>query len=519
MYHMLDIPLDPEKIETWPNLTKLSEYARKTWIKKYVKEILKTLQRTPFSPNDIHPVTHVKPVGYTSPWDVIGFICFDNNLYREAEQIYDFIVKKAKEKNMHYGSTVYNRGISKFLQGRYKEAHSDFKEAKHEDLKIKNFNSPADKAISYMEGTIFPTRDIIVNNQNKLQKDLNIPRFVDRAIGPNILRTLHKWNSSTPLFSQGISQGGGYFLTLQNPNGEIKGIAIDPGYDFLDIFKDLGLGIVDIDAIIITHDHDDHTESVEGILSLLAKYNDHNIQKRSKVIDIFGSPGVMLKFQGALNALDPYGNKEINFKLLVPGSKITDVDGAKTWEKYGFNIYVTQAFHNEMWTGQESSVGVVLETNIKRKNGDLLSIGITGDTRYEVGIGNEYSDCEVMLINIGSIEKEEGKLLNQHLGLCGSVNMLKEARLGKPLLAILTEFGEEFKGRRDVISKIIESWAQPMEPEKANGIVKVIPADVHLQLKLEDMTVKETDTNVFFPYNMIDVEEADPEIIRYKFKD
>ena len=104
-------------------------------------------------------------------------------------------------------------------------------------------------------------------------------------MGPNILRIMRKWNSSSPLFSHGVSQGGGYFLTTKNHHGETKGIVIDPGYAFFDIFRDIGLGIADIDAIIITHDHDDHTDSVEGILSLLAKYNDHN--EKSKVIDIF----------------------------------------------------------------------------------------------------------------------------------------------------------------------------------------------------------------------------------------
>jgi hypothetical protein len=169
-----------------------------------------------------------------------------------------------------------------------------------------------------------------------------------------------------------------------------------------------------------------------------------------------------------------------------------------------------------MWTNQESSVGVVLETNLREKNVGPLCIGITGDSRYEAGIGKQYSDAQIILLNIGSIEKEEGKLLPQHLGMCGCINLLKEARLGRPTLAILTEFGEELKGKREIISKIIENWAQPMG--NADNYLKVVPADVHLELKLSDMTIRESDTNVFLPYNMIDVEEADPEIIRYKLK-
>ena len=100
--------------------------------------------------------------------------------------------------------------------------------------------------------------------------------------------------------------------------------------------------------------------------------------------------------------------------------------------------------------------------------------------------------------------------------MLGSINLLKEARLGKPLLAILTEFGEEFSGKREIISRIIENWAQPMGNNRARDL-KVIPADVHLEVRLDDLNVRETDTNVFFPYNMIEIDESDPEILKYKF--
>ncbi len=517
MNELTNIPLDPENVDTWQILTRLSHQHRKNWIKENLSTIKKVLEKIPFDVRDIHPVTHVSTEGYRSPWDMIGFICLDDNLYEEAESIYDVTIGRAKSKRMHYGASAYNRGVVRFLQGRYKQAYEDFKIAREEDLVIKNFDSPATRAIAYMEETIFPTKETIAKNQEKLVKDLNVPRVVERLVGAYVLRTIHKWNSSSPLFSRGISQGGGYFLTLKNAAGVTKGIAIDPGYDFFDIFRDLGLGIADIDAIIITHDHDDHTQSVESILSLLAKYNDHNLEKKSKTIDIFGSPGVMLKFQGALSAIDPYGEKEINFKLLVPGSTVTEIDHSATMEKYGFNLHIKQAYHTEMWTNQESSIGVVLETRIKEKDAGPICIGITGDTRYEPALGKQYSDSQIILLNIGSMEKEEGKFLSQHLGMCGCINLLKEARLGKPTLAILTEFGEEFKGRREIISKIIENWAQPMStPDTA---LKVIPADVHLELKLSDMTIRETDTNVFFPYNMINVEEADPEIIKYRFNE
>lgn len=499
---MDQVIVDSTRPNTWENIKHLSPQNQKEWVLKNFPTILNTLLNLGDNAN-LH-------------WNLIGYCCINNNLYHEAEIVYDELVKLTQKQHKNLSLPAYYRGIAHFLQGRFQDAYADFKIAHQGDLQNKSFNNPSAQALAYMEETLFPTRETIKKNQAKLVRDLNSPRTLGRVMGANVLRTIHKWNSASPLFSSGISQGGGYFLTLKNARGELKGIAIDPGYDFFDIFRDLGMGIADIDAIIITHDHDDHTESVEGILSLLAKHNDHNEQKKSKVLDIFGSAGVLLKFHGLLSATDPFGNREINFKLLVAGAEIDEIEGASLQEKHGLTITVKPAHHTERWTNQESSIGLIINTTIPYRNGERLKIGITGDTRYETGLGKEYRDVQVLLLNIGSVEKEEGKLLKQHLGMLGCINLLKEARLGKPLLAILTEFGEEFSGRRETISHIIENWAQPMEGVKSREL-KVIPADIHLELRLEDLNIRETDTDVFFPYNMIKVDESDPEVLRYKF--
>ncbi|KAF0134733.1 MAG: beta-lactamase domain-containing protein [Candidatus Saganbacteria bacterium] len=510
MYQLLKIHIDENNIETWNNLARLPAAVRKEWFAKHLKDVLKTLEQVK---------TNFKN---QNPWHQIGFLLIDDTLYKEAESIYNLMYQTMQKAHSDFGSPAYYRGISRFLQGRFKEAYEDFRIAHQYDLHMKNFNTPSTRAIAYMEETIFPTREIIRKNQEILIKDLNDSRKVEYKIGANVLRTIHKWNSASPLFSHGLSQGGGYFLTLRSAKGEVKGIAIDPGYDFYDIFRNLGLGIADIDAIIITHDHDDHTESVEGILSLLAKFNDHNQEKKTKVLDIFGSSGVLLKFHGLLSATDLFGNKEINYKLLVPGNNINEIEGKSLIEKYGFTMRINPAYHSERWTNQESSVGIVVETSIKDKNGEQLKIGITGDSRYVEGLGKLYSDCQVILLNIGSMEKEEGKLLTQHLGLLGCINLLKEARLNKPGLAILTEFGEEFSGKREIISKIIENWVQPLAglnsgKSFAKNELRVIPADVNLEIKLQDLSIRESETNIFLPYQNIKIDETSPELIKYKF--
>jgi glyoxylase-like metal-dependent hydrolase (beta-lactamase superfamily II) len=52
------------------------------------------------------------------------------------------------------------------------------------------------------------------------------------------------------------SIGGGYYLRHDG-----YGIVIDPGYNFLQNFYEAGGRIFDIDAIVLTHAHNDHTMS------------------------------------------------------------------------------------------------------------------------------------------------------------------------------------------------------------------------------------------------------------------
>lgn len=501
---MLTMDLDAERPETWKNLNRLVAADRKYWIEAKLPIILRTLDRY------INTNVDYKK---DAPWDVIGFTCLNEGMYKEAEHIYDEMSGRAHGRENIAHRLLYCRAIAKFLQGKFRDSYEDFKLSRHHGHLHKQADIGTIRAISYMEDTIFPMIEVVAKTKEKLRADLNIQRFVDKSIGANILKTLHKWNSSSPLYSSGISQGGGYILTLKNHLGAVKAIAIDPGYGFIDIFRDIDLSIVDLDGIIITHDHDDHTESMESILSLLAKHNDNVPHNKIHHIDVFGSAGVMLKYQGLFNALDPLGNKEINFRLMTPGSTIEHVDHTSLKEKYGCVLHIKQAFHEELWTHQESAVGVVIETFMRDKYDRPVSVGITGDTRYEPGLGEQYSGCQVLLLNIGSLEKEEGKLLTQHLGLIGSINLIKEAR---PRLAVVTEFGEEFRGKRVTVCSVIEEWAAPMEGNMKDDGFKVVPADLDLEVRVSDLHIKETSSKVFLPSGMIEADESENDAIIYK---
>jgi ribonuclease BN (tRNA processing enzyme) len=94
---------------------------------------------------------------------------------------------------------------------------------------------------------------------------------------------LRRWNSYTPILSCGentgkraeysgkskISKGGGYFFKTED-----CGIVIDPGFNFINNFEANGFLFQDIDHVLITHAHNDHTADLESLLTLLHKYNE-----------------------------------------------------------------------------------------------------------------------------------------------------------------------------------------------------------------------------------------------------
>jgi hypothetical protein len=78
------------------------------------------------------------------------------------------------------------------------------------------------------------------------------------------LEFLKHYSSYTPLTElSDASLGGGYFLVADG-----FGCVIDPGYDFLPNFTRRH-SIADVDAVIVTHCHDDHNADLPALLSLL----------------------------------------------------------------------------------------------------------------------------------------------------------------------------------------------------------------------------------------------------------
>ena len=283
----------------------------------------------------------------------------------------------------------------------------------------------------------------------------------------SILLTLRKWNSYTPAIPPEEGErclGGGYFIYH---NG--KGIVIDPGYNFIENFHDAGCRIHDIDAILISHAHNDHTIDFESICTLLYQYN-RDAPKNGRPIkkfDLYLNNSAFKKFSGLLNLMD--SNFEIVRTLNVENEyQITE----------GVHLSVLPAFHDDV-VSRNQSVGFLLTFSLDEKlkkilftcdtglfplckDGDELKPDMNGEELWKMYPISTMENLDLMVIHIGSIKREELHvdlnlgiekcLYANHLGIIGVARMITKL---KPSLAIISEFGEEMRQfRRDIVKQI-----------------------------------------------------------------
>lgn len=317
-----------------------------------------------------------------------------------------------------------------------------------------------------------------------IRKMIDQPRKIRKGTDmDNLFLIARRWNSYTatvPIITDFSrwAQCGGYFLAW---NG--KGIAIDPGYGFLRILNAyFSLGLKDIDAIIITHDHPDHTAAVEDILTLSYELNQSGEQH---IIDFFANAGATFKFEHILSKLQDY----FNLYVLRPNLSI-DLN-----KKYGLTLKAQEAFHQELWSKKGYAIGLVLQLS------DSFSIGITSDTKWDYRLISEYVGTNLLVLHLGSIEVRDAPLSN-HLGSLGCQILLKYI---SPRLAIISEFGEELENFREDLIRFLRKSVPCC----------VFPGDIGLSIKLPSLDIRCSTCKDYHPFETMDYNEIHGEI-KYK---
>ncbi|MCX8197033.1 MAG: MBL fold metallo-hydrolase [Candidatus Micrarchaeota archaeon] len=167
-----------------------------------------------------------------------------------------------------------------------------------------------------------------------------------------------------------------------------------------------------IDAIVITHNHIDHTNDANLLIEAFAKFgkkNGHLIGSRSVIFgDEKGDRGVS---NYHLNMLEKYW-------VVAPAESLCQKIKGKI-----FSFFATRVKHEDA-----TGFGFVIEIDGKK-------IGYTSDTEYFAGIGKQYEKSDLLIINC---LKPKDDLIPGHLDTQAACKLLDEAR---PKKAIITHLG------------------------------------------------------------------------------
>ena len=229
---------------------------------------------------------------------------------------------------------------------------------------------------------------------------------------------MRRWNSFTPTLTSSInhSKGGGYFLYF-SCNNETRGIVIDPGYDFLENLLSAGYRIGDINAVLISHAHPDHTDSLPSILSLfheannrLGEYFHNHVSNKhenfnKKHLKLILSQGVFDQYyKGFIKPSYESLEDVIVVKPKCASNPEVCYTDSFTYDDKTYSISI-QAFptrHGDLMKWE--SLGFIIKIEEQGKqNGFVRKIGYTSDARWSDEFSNHFIECNTVCAHFGSI--------------------------------------------------------------------------------------------------------------------
>ncbi|MBW2617735.1 MAG: MBL fold metallo-hydrolase [Deltaproteobacteria bacterium] len=336
----------------------------------------------------------------------------------------------------------------------------------------------------------------------------------------SFLLLLREWNSFTPAvpIEGEEDRGGGYFIFHSG-----HGVVIDPGYDFIYHFSRAGGRIHDIDHIIVTHAHNDHTAEFESLLVLIHEYNDKRKERNEKTKQV--KLYLSLDAQQKLSGLIPLERKECVKSIIVLNRAKNPTVPQKIDLFPGGTLTVLPAYHDDQMTC-DYAVGLGLE--IDSDNG-TKRIVFTGDTGIcpkgawseHRAVYNLYPEpfrhpepgsVDLVIAHIGSIQEQEfekfyirgheaPQFYKNHLGMLGTIILLDQLQ---PKAAFISEFGQELKNiRTELVDKLAQALSQKRNREEQSKI-HVFPGDVSM--------VYDINTGLFLCHNTCEFE--DPERLK-----
>ncbi|CAJ37069.1 MBL fold metallo-hydrolase [Methanocella arvoryzae] len=230
-----------------------------------------------------------------------------------------------------------------------------------------------------------------------------------------------------------LRKSGGFWLSLAGKN-----ILVDPGPGSLMRSVELGLKPANLDCIVLSHKHIDHS-------------NDVNIMIEAMSGGSFRPRGILLAPSDALEGDDPVVLRYVrtyirnNIKVLEPGFKYS-LDGV------GIEVAVRMMHANVESYGLKFTF-------------DGKTLGYITDTKYFNGLPEAFKGCDYLIVNMVRMTHDARF---EHLLPEDVIRILKVA---KPRQVILNHFGMQVvKARPDAVARRIEKESRVRTIAGADGM-------------------------------------------------
>lgn len=368
------------------------------------------------------------------------------------------------------------------------------------------------------------------------QKDKPVDVYLDfykrRYINKdNFLVMLKGFSSSTPILlnyaqNTNLYSGGGFYFRW---NG--LGVAVDPGYLFIQNLHNYGLSVLDIDVVVVTHEHIDHSSDVRLLDDL--HYNVASNNKEKEVgwnRDTFSllngkTPNHTIKwyldevtyeearlFQKKKSGFAPEYN-ELYCLLLndtenpkikrpcVEKPQLIEESTLKIAGDISMKVFPTrheQYEENNKRIFFKHTFGCVFEC--VDKFGENKSIGYTSDTSLQQDISSlmyeSLKECQVLIMNISGIYEDDillQKGKDRHLGYYGCYeiisNLLKTPEC-KLKYCLLSEFANQISDIRYSIAKYMQKEINKLTEYNSKNKITVVPTEIGLTINLSTLHTK-----------------------------
>ncbi len=307
----------------------------------------------------------------------------------------------------------------------------------------------------------------------------------------NSLIVLKGLSSSTPylyngIISNGHFTGGGLFVNWNN-----IGIVIDPGFGFIENMQKNKLFIDDIDIVIITHFHIDHTNDIRLLDDLNRSINhnlkefgseeeynkycckhNHKFHKIKWYVDSDTAQNLMPNLNPLINEIQIIENSHFNEPIHLSDDielkpfqtnhvQINYYDGDKIKTRYKNNTF-----------------GITLK--LKKVDNDYVVLGYTSDTAFYSKLTEHLKDATCLVANISGIYEDDYlqiKYKGRHLGYAGCKKLLEKV---SPKVFVVSEFWNGITDLRYDVCRDLQKHTQD----------KVLPGEIGLQINLSDCSVR-----------------------------